>query len=188
MMRSLLSRENFVVRAGIVIAGLGGCAVYTASGTIAEAAGDDEISHDREAIHQVVDFTADPARVFQALTIAERFDNVVRLSAAMHSGMSLGSAPTQIDAEPGGAFVLFGGFVTGRVLDLQPSTRIVEAWRSGAWSPGAYSIATFQLAPHEAGTRLTFDHVGFPAGEARSLAKGWHENYWDPLAKYLGRA
>ena len=39
MMRSLLSRENFVVRAGIVIAGLGGCAVYTASGTIAEAAG-----------------------------------------------------------------------------------------------------------------------------------------------------
>jgi activator of HSP90 ATPase len=106
----------------------------------------------------------------------------------MHSGMSLGSAPTQIDAEPGGAFVLFGGFVTGRVLDLQPSTRIVEAWRSGAWSPGAYSIATFQLAPHEAGTRLTFDHVGFPAGEARSLAKGWHENYWDPLAKYLGRA
>jgi uncharacterized protein YndB with AHSA1/START domain len=186
MMRNFPSRKRFVVGAGAIGAGLSG---WTASAiAAAEAAGDDEISHDREAIHQLVDFTASPARVFQTLTTTERFDKVVRLSAAMHSGLSLGSAPTQIDAEPGGAFSLFGGYVTGRVLELQANALVVEAWRSGSWRPGAYSIATFQLAPHEAGTRLTFDHVGFPAGEARTLAQGWHENYWEPLAKYLAQA
>jgi len=29
------------------------------------------------------------------------------------------------------------------------------------------------------------DHVGFPNGDGADLAQGWHENYWEPLAKYL---
>jgi len=156
----------------------------------AEASGKtrEEISLSNAAIHQEVEFKASAERLYQALTVAAQFDHVVQLSAAMNSSMKakLGATPTAIDAQPGGAFTLFGGYITGRNLELIPDTRIVQAWRSASWDPGLYSIAHFVLVPRRAGTRLVFDHTGFPNAAAETLAKGWHENYWQPLAKSLG--
>ena len=63
----------------------------------------------------------------------------------------LGTAPTQIDARPGGAITLFGGYITGFNLELVSDTRLVQAWRSGAWKPGEYSIARFVLEPQGGG-------------------------------------
>jgi activator of HSP90 ATPase len=97
----------------------------------------------------------------------------------------LGAAPTQIDARPGGAFALFGGYITGFNLELVPDARLVQAWRSGGWKPGEYSIATFVLEPRGASTRLVFDHAGFPGDDTAHLAEGWRGNYWTPLAKVL---
>jgi activator of HSP90 ATPase len=186
MMRTVHSRGHFISRAGVAWAGLGlAASAVVAAESPARAAGGAHISRDSEEIHQIVDFAAGPARVYRALTTTEEFDKVVQLSAAMHSGMALGNAPTRIDAQPGGAFSLFGGYVTGRILELEPNVRIVEAWRSGSWPAGAYSIATLALAPLGMGTRLTFDHAGFPNSDAATLAKGWQENYWEPLAKSL---
>jgi activator of HSP90 ATPase len=145
------------------------------------------ISRNHAAIHQMVMLATPPGRIYQTLTTASLFDRVVRASAAMNSDMKkmLGAAPTQIDARPGGAFTLFGGYITGFNLELVPDARLVQAWRSGAWKPGEYSIARFVLEPQGTSTRLVFDHVGFPEHDAAQLAKGWHGNYWTPLAKTL---
>jgi activator of HSP90 ATPase len=43
----------------------------------------------------------------------------------------------------GGTFTLFGGYVTGRNLEMLPDERLVQAWRAGSWKPGAFSIAAF---------------------------------------------
>jgi len=139
------------------------------------------------AIHQVVGFKAPPARIYAALTDASLFDKVVRASAAMNSGMmgKLGSAPTAIDARAGGAFALFGGYVTGFNLVLEPETRLVQAWRAGSWSSDRFSIADFVLAPQGTGTQITFDHRGFPDDAAAHLAKGWHDNYWEPMGRVI---
>ena len=146
-----------------------------------------EISHTNAAIHQEIVFKATAARVYQTLTTAEAFDKVVQLSGAMNASMkmSLGKAPTAIDAQPGGAFSFFGGYVTGRNVELVPDARIVQAWRAGSWDEGLYSIAHFVLEERGATTRLVFDHAGFPNAETAHLAQGWHENYWQPLAKVL---
>jgi activator of HSP90 ATPase len=151
------------------------------------AAGADGISRNHAAIHQVVTLAASPRRIYQTLTTANQFDRVVRASAAMNSDMKkmLGAAPTQIDARPGGAFTLFGGYITGFNLELVPDARLVQAWRSGAWKPGEYSVARFVLEPQGDSTQLVFDHAGFPEDDAAQLAKGWHGNYWSPLAKTL---
>jgi activator of HSP90 ATPase len=168
---------------GSLAAGL--AAVGVAGGAAAKARS--EISHTNAAIHQEILFKASAARVYQALTVAEQFDKVVQHSGAMNSSMktSLGKAPTAIDAQSGGAFVLFGGYVTGRNIELVPNTRIVQAWRSGSWDAGLYSIAHFSLEDRGAATQLIFDHTGFPNAAAAHLADGWHENYWQPLAKVL---
>jgi activator of HSP90 ATPase len=70
-------------------------------------------------------------------------------------------------------------------IELVPSIRIVQAWRVIDWNPGVYSIAKFSLTEHAGGTRLIFDHTGFPNGEGQHLADGWKANYWEPLQKYL---
>jgi activator of HSP90 ATPase len=70
-------------------------------------------------------------------------------------------------------------------LALLPDTLIVQAWRSASWDAGQYSLANFRLVARGAGTRLQFDHKGFPDAAAEHLAQGWHINYWEPLAKIL---
>jgi uncharacterized protein YndB with AHSA1/START domain len=177
---SIPTRRQMI--AGITVA-IGGVALGS---TKLWAEGGEEISHTAEAIHQEPVFKASRKRVYEALTDAKQFDKVVQLSAAMKSGMAPGGKPTEISPGAGGAFSLFGGYVTGRHIELVPNERIVQAWRAGGWDPGEYSIAKFQFVEQGAGTKIVFDHTGFPKGKAEHLAEGWKINYWEPLEKFLG--
>jgi uncharacterized protein YndB with AHSA1/START domain len=145
-----------------------------------------EVSHDAEAIHQEPFFEAARAQVYEALTRAEKFDRIIKLTSVMQSAaMSGKTQATQISPHAGGTIALFGSYIVGRQIELVPAELIVQAWRVGGWSPGIYSIARFQLVDESGGTRVVFDHTGFPKGQAEHLASGWHEHYWDPLAKFL---
>jgi len=88
-------------------------------------------------------------------------------------------------AGAGSAFMLFGGHIAGRQIELVSNERIVQAWRVVTWSPGVYSIARFELKEQGSSTKLVFEHVGFPEGQGQHLAEGWKVNYWEPLEKYL---
>ncbi|HEX2790564.1 MAG TPA: SRPBCC domain-containing protein [Steroidobacteraceae bacterium] len=148
-----------------------------------------EIIHTAAAIHQEVIFQASRKRIYRALTDSAAFDRVVRLSEAVASGMVPRTAgPNQISRSVGGAFSLFGGYITGLQLELVREQRIVQAWRAGSWRAGEYSIARFVLTDDGPGTRLVLDHQGFPAEAAQHLAEGWHGNYWQPLAQALAQA
>lgn len=146
----------------------------------------EEISRSSEAIHQEVVFDATPARVYDALTDAKQFNKVVHLSAAMQS-MGLSAKPVEMSRELGTSFSAFGGYVSGRQIELVPNQRIVQAWRAGGWDPGIYSIARFELSSSGSGTKLVFDHIGFPQGAAAHLLEGWKSNYWQPLAQLLAQ-
>jgi uncharacterized protein YndB with AHSA1/START domain len=100
-------------------------------------------------------------RVFQALTDAKQFDKVIQLGATIKT-MSLGNKPTEISRDAGGTFILFGGYVTGRHIELLPDERIVQAWRAGSWEPGVYSIAQFELTEQGSGTSSSSTIEAFP--------------------------
>jgi activator of HSP90 ATPase len=154
--------------------------------TVAWAATDEEeISRTAESIHQETAFKASRKRVYEAITDTKQFNQVSQLSAAMRSGMSLGTVPTEISHEVGGAFSIYGGYIVGRNIELVPNERIVQAWRVTRWDPGVYSIAIFKLREQGSGTRIVFDHTGFPKGTGEHLAAGWKANYWEPLEKFL---
>ena len=153
--------------------------------TKASAGAEGEISHTSESIHQEVVFTASRKRVYEALTDAKQFEHVVQLSDAMKTRMPPAAPPSQISPEVGAAFSTFGGLIVGRQIELVPNERIVQAWRPAYWKPGVYSIVKFELADSGSGTKLVLDHKGFPEGDAQSLLKGWNENYWEPLEKFL---
>jgi uncharacterized protein YndB with AHSA1/START domain len=180
-------RESVVNRRQLISGGavaLGMLALGTGAATAADEEG---ILRAEEAIHQEPVFKASRKRVYEALTDANQFAKVVELSAAMKSGgMKPGAAPVTISREAGGAFAAFGGYVTGRQIELVANERIVQVWRAGSWDPGSYSITKFVLVEQGAETRIVFDHRGFPKGQAEHLAEGWRINYWEPLAKFLG--
>jgi len=159
------------VIAGVAVA-FGGLSLGSAKSW---AAAEEEISHTAESIHQEPIFKASQKRVYEALTDAKQFAKVVQFSTAMKSGMAPGAKPTEIGREAGGAFALFGGYVTGRQLELVPNELIVQAWRAGGWDPGDYSIAKFQLMEQGAGIKIVFDHAGFPRGKTEHLAEGCGE-------------
>jgi activator of HSP90 ATPase len=148
------------------------------------AAAEEEISHTAESIHQEIAFKASRSRVYEALLDAKQFDRVIQLSGAMQT-MHLPDTPAEISRQVGGAFSLFGGYITGRHVELVPNVRIVQAWRAGGWAPGVYSIAKFELVEQGSATRVVFDHTGFPKGQAEGLASGWKAHYWEPLEKLL---
>ena len=68
--------------------------------------------------------------------------------------------------------------LSGGMWNCFPNHRIVQAWRVVTWPEGVYSIAKFELKSHGSGTRLVFDHIGFPEGLHDHLAEGWESNSW----------
>ena len=153
--------------------------------TKVRAATGEEISHTAESIHQEPVINASRKRVYEALTDAKQFNEITKIVAAMEPAISLEKSPTVISPEVGGAFTLFGGIILGRHVELVPDTRIVQAWRVVNWDPGVYSMVKFELVEQGTGTRIVFDHTGFPKGDAEHLATGWKAHYWEPLAKFL---
>ena len=177
---------------------IGSLALWPARSAAEEEKG---VSHTEEAIHQEPTFTASPARVYTAITNTAQFDKVIQTSGVMQSEvMAKWKKPTDISHEVGGVFTLFGGYIVGRHLELVPDERIVQAWRVESWDRGVYSIVKFDLTkpdltkPDPAkpepnpGTKLVFDHTGFPKGDGEHLAWGWRAHYWDPIEKLLSQA
>ena len=121
-------------------------------------------------IHQEVDFTASPKRLYEALLDSTKFS-------------AFSGRPAEINREVGGAFSLFGGHIVGRNVELVPNKRIVQAWRVVDWPEGVYSIVKFELKAQGSGTHLVFDHTGFPENLRDHLAEGWESNYWALLKK-----
>jgi activator of HSP90 ATPase len=144
----------------------------------------EQISRSAESIRQEPVFQASRKRVYEALTNAKQFERIVQLSGATQA-MGLAKTPAEISPVVGGAFSLFGGHISGRHVELVPNERLVQAWRAADWDAGVYSIARFALVEQGSGTKIVFDHTGFPVGQAQHLAEGWHANYWTPLGKFL---
>ncbi len=173
------SRRRWLLHSGMAAGAL------VLQSTRSFAAAGDEISRTAEAIHQEVAFNAKPERIYNALTEASIFQKVESFSDAMKS-LDIAGHPAKISHDPGGPFSLFGDYIIGRQIELIANQRIVQAWRVANWNPGIFSIARFELTPQDAGTKIIFDHTGFPVGTAEHLARGWYAQYWEPLRKFLG--
>jgi activator of HSP90 ATPase len=146
----------------------------------------EEISHSEDAIHQETTYKSNRKRIYDALLDTGQFDKITNQSPEMKANKSLGDKPTSISRETGGTFTIFGGHIIGRNLELVPNERIVQAWRVIDWDAGHYSIVKFEFVEQGSGTRIVFDHTGFPKGQAEHLATGWKLHYWEPLAELLG--
>jgi activator of HSP90 ATPase len=126
----------------------------------------------RTYLHQEADFKATPQRIYEALLDSKQF--------AAFSG-----EPAEIHREVGGAFTMFDGKIVGRIIELVPNQRIVQAWRPANWEPGVYTLVKFELKDLGPQTKVVLDHTGFPEGNFDHFEDGWRMHYWERLTKYL---
>ncbi len=124
------------------------------------------------SIHQEATFVAPPARVYDALADLKLFSEWT-------------GAPASGDSTEGAGFTAFGGHVTGRHVELVPGRRIVQSWRARTWPEGVHSIVRFELHAEGEGTKLVFDHEGFPEDQREHLSNGWKTMYWEKMAKHF---
>ena len=126
-------------------------------------------------IQQTVTFQASPHDVYEAL-----------MDSAKHAAFTGEAA--EISREVGGAYSAYGGYITGKNLELLPDQKIVQSWRAVDWPAGKFSTVTFLLLPIPGGTRLNFTHVDVPDGTEEEFTQGWIDNYWKPMKAMLEKA
>jgi len=109
------------------------------------------------------------------------------LDSAEHSAMTGGRAT--IDANVGGRFTAWDGYIEGATLELEPGRRIVQRWRTSEFPPDAAdSVVEIRLEPLEEGTRIIFLHSDIPEGQRTKYEQGWREHYLDPMDRYFAAA
>lgn len=118
---------------------------------------------------------AKPERIFNAW-----------LSGDEH-GLMIGSTATY-DASTG-EFTAWDGYISGRTTDQQPTSRIVQAWRTTEFPEGAAdSRLEVRLEEVEGGTQVTLLQTDIPDGQGESYEVGWSDHYFDPMTDYFTSA
>ena len=125
-----------------------------------------------KTIEQTVTFAATPHEVYDAL-----------MSSKKHAAFT--GAAAKISDKKGGKFSAYDGYCEGVNLALTKDKKIVQTWRASDWPDDHFSKVTFALSKTASGTKIVFTQTDVPEKQARSIAKGWTEFYWNPLRTYL---
>jgi activator of HSP90 ATPase len=123
-------------------------------------------------IQQTILFKASPHEVYEALMDSEK-----------HAAFTGGKA--RISREVGGSLMAYDDYITGKNVALVPDQKIVQDWRAVDWPEGWFSRVTFEFTLIPEGTRLDFTHTDVPDGTEEEFARGWIENYWEPMKAFL---
>jgi uncharacterized protein YndB with AHSA1/START domain len=116
---------------------------------------------------------ATPARVYAAW-----------LDGDEHGRMTGGAATC--DAQVGGQFTAWDGYIIGTNLELAPLARIVQSWRSSEFPDDAVeSRLEVLLEPEGDSTRVTILHSDIPEGQGSQYEQGWQDHYFNPMKRYF---
>ena len=103
-----------------------------------------------------------------------------------HSDMTGGAAEASdvVDAE----FTAWDGYIRGTNLELEPHTRIVQAWRTTQFpKTSADSRLEVLLEADDEGTRIVLRHTEIPEGQGKNYRQGWVDHYFEPMKKHFSR-
>ena len=106
------------------------------------------------------------------------------LDSKSHTEMTGGEAA--MSDEIGAEVVAWGGYITGRNLELIPGERIVQSWRTAEFTDEHEdSIVTVTLEEVAGGTLLTLTHSRVPDGQTSYEDGGWQVHYLEPMQDYF---
>lgn len=107
------------------------------------------------------------------------------LSSERHTNMTGGAA--SISDKIGDSFSAWDGYIKGRNLELEPYSRILQAWRTSQFEEHEEdSQLEILLIEVDGQTELTLIHTKVPeSGE--HYKKGWENHYFQPMKEYFSK-
>jgi activator of HSP90 ATPase len=116
---------------------------------------------------------AEPAAVYAAW-----------MSSRGHGAMTGSGA--KITARVGAAYSAWDGYISGKTLELEKDTRILQSWRTTDFgADDADSTLEVLLEKAKGGTKVTLVHTNIPAGHGAEYRKGWLDFYFKPMKEYF---
>lgn len=99
---------------------------------------------------------------------------------AWSSGSSL------IEKFEGGKFIMFDGWVEGKVMKIT-GDELAYTWKPSDWSEDTSpSSVHYKLMAEKDGTKIILEHRGFPdKKEMENHKSGWTEHFFGPIETYL---
>ncbi|MGM1429432.1 SRPBCC domain-containing protein [Sphingobacterium lactis] len=88
----------------------------------------------------------------------------------------------EIDPVAGGEFSLWDGAITGKFLEMEPNSKIVQQWYFGEQEVD--SIVTMKLHEHKKGTSLEIKHTNIPDEAYDDIVEGWNDTYIASLVEF----
>ncbi len=117
--------------------------------------------------------TATPAEIFGAW-----------LSSDGHTEMTGGEA--NCSDEVGAEFDAWDGYISGKNLEVEPTSRFVQSWRTTQFDDSEPdSQIEVLLEEVEGGTKVTLHHTSVP-DDGDHYRPGWQDHYFNPMKEYFG--
>ncbi|PNS16590.1 hypothetical protein CAC42_90 [Sphaceloma murrayae] len=120
------------------------------------------------SLNEQEEFRTTAAELYQTFTDPQRIAAFTRAPPKVFEG-----------AQPGGAFELFGGNVSGSYVKLEEPTYIEQKWRLAQWPKGHHSTLKIKFEQNDvdAVTVMRVDWVGVPVGQEDTVKRNWGEYY-----------
>lgn len=104
------------------------------------------------------------------------------LSGSEHGQMT-GSTATYNEADD--TFTAWEGYISGKTLQKEPFSRILQAWRTTEFlETDPDSQLEILLDPQGDATMVTLRQSNIPVGQGDSYRSGWEEHYFEPMIAY----
>lgn len=101
-----------------------------------------------------------------------------------HAKMT-GDQPAKASEKVGDPFTAHDGYVTGKNLELTPSSRIIQSWRTAMFADTEKdSVIEVILEDKKDNTLVTIIHTGLPE-HGMQYQQGWTNHYFEPMKKYF---
>ena len=97
-----------------------------------------------------------------------------------------GSGSSLIEKFEGGRFVMFDGWVEGKVMKIT-NDELAYTWKPSDWAEDTSpSSVHYKLITEKDGTKIILEHRGFPdKKEMENHKSGWTEHFFGPIEEYL---
>jgi activator of HSP90 ATPase len=92
-------------------------------------------------------------------------------------------SPAIMDDKPGTEFSLWDGDISGKNLEIEPDSKIVQEWYFGDQEEA--SIVTIKLHAEGKGTSVELLHINIPDDDFDNILEGWDKYYFGPLKELV---
>jgi activator of HSP90 ATPase len=122
--------------------------------------------------------------VYKILPVPQKKIFEAWLDSTEHTAFS--NSDANIDPHVGGKFSAWDGYITGKIISLEPFTRIVQSWRTTDFSvDDPDSLLEIIIDPMDSGCKVTLNHTGLPDGSKEEYIQGWEDYYFAPMQEYF---